>query len=266
MGWLGVEPPGTITPRAREQTALWSCITRDLGPPLQERRPLTAVTTRTGARSARPTAWHAINWDAVHRQGRRLQARRVTAVQATRGGQGQALPPLLTPSCSGKAWAVKRVTTNDGRQTPGVDGMVWATPAQQACAIEALRQRGSRALPLRRRSIPQTDGTGRRRPGSIPTMPARARQALSLLALAPIAETRGDPHAYGCRTERSTAEAIEPCGNVLAQTPAPQWLLAGDIRAGCDGIRHTGFGAHLPLDTALLPKGLKAGCVDQHRR
>jgi RNA-directed DNA polymerase len=65
----------------------------------------------------------------------------VKAVQAKRWGKVHALQHLLTHSFSGKALAVKRVTTNDGSQTPGVDGMVWDTPAQKACAIEALRQR-----------------------------------------------------------------------------------------------------------------------------
>jgi hypothetical protein len=86
MGWIGVELPGNITPRASEQTSLWSFITRDLGQPLEERRQMTAVTTLTGALSDRPTAWHAINWYAVHRQVRRLQARMVKAVQAKRWG------------------------------------------------------------------------------------------------------------------------------------------------------------------------------------
>jgi hypothetical protein len=78
---------------------------------------MTAVTTRTGALSDRPTAWHAINWYAVHRQVRRLQARMVKAVQAKRWGKVHALQHLLTHSFSGKALAVKRVATNDGRKT-----------------------------------------------------------------------------------------------------------------------------------------------------
>src|SRR5712691_5908633 len=150
MGWIGVEPARNIT--------------RDLGQPLKERRQMTAVATLTGALSDCPVAWHAINWDAVHRQVRRLQARMVKAVQAKRWGKVQALQHLLPHSFSGKALAVKRVTTNDGSKTPGVDDMVWDTLAKKACAIEALRQCGYRALPLRRISIPQTDGTGRQRP------------------------------------------------------------------------------------------------------
>ena len=107
---------------------------------------MTAVATLTGALSDRPVAWHAINWYAVHRQVRRLQARMVKAVQAKRWGKVHALQHLLTHSFSGKALAVKRVTNNDGSKTPGVDDMVWDTPAKKACAIEALRQRGYRAL------------------------------------------------------------------------------------------------------------------------
>ena len=226
---------------------------------------MTAVATLTGALSDRPTAWHAINWYAVHRQVRRLQARMVKAVQAKRWGKVRALQHLLTHSFSGKALAVKRVTTNDGSKTPGVDDMVWNTPAKKACAIEALRQRGYRALPLRRIYIPKTDGTGRQRPLSIPTMHDRAMQALYLLALDPIAETLGDPNSYGFRRERSTADAIEQCFNVLARKHAPQWILEGDIRACFDGISHAWVLAHIPLDKAMLHQWLKAGFVDKHR-
>src|SRR5215470_18425963 len=141
-GARGVALPGHRTPRASAQTSLWSWSTRDLGQPLKESRQRTAGTTRTGARSDRPTAWHAITWDAVHRQVRRLPARRGQAGQAKRWGQGQAWHPLRTHACSGTAVAVQRVTTNDGSQPPGGDEMGWAPPAQQACALEEWRQRG----------------------------------------------------------------------------------------------------------------------------
>ncbi|MBA2677792.1 MAG: reverse transcriptase N-terminal domain-containing protein [Ktedonobacteraceae bacterium] len=35
---------------------------------------------------------------------------------------------LLTHSYSGKALAVKRVTENQGKRTPGVDGVIWQNP------------------------------------------------------------------------------------------------------------------------------------------
>ena len=225
---------------------------------------MTAVTTLTGALSTGPGAWHTIDWYAVHRTVRRLQARIVKAVQAGRWGKVRALQHLLTHSFSGKALAVQRVTTNDGRKTPGVDGRVWDTPEKKARAIRELRQRGYRARPLRRVYIPKNDGTHRQRPLSIPTMHDRAMQALYLLALDPIAETMGDPNSYGFRTERSTADAIEQCFNVLARKHAPQWILEGDIRACFDGISHDWLLAHIPMETAMLRKWLKAGFMEKH--
>jgi RNA-directed DNA polymerase len=220
--------------------------------------------TPTGALSTEPVAWHTIEWYAVHRTVRRLQARIVKAVQAGRWGKVRALQHLLAHSFSGKALAVKRVTENDGKKTPGVDGSVWDTPAKKACATEALRQRGYHVLPLRRIYIPKNDGTNRQRPLSIPTMLDRAMQALYLLALDPIAETLGDPNSYGFRTERSTADAIEQCFTILARKHSPQWILEGDIRACFDGISHEWLLAHIPMDQAMLRKWLKAGFVDKH--
>jgi RNA-directed DNA polymerase len=225
---------------------------------------MTAVATRTGALSDNPVAWHAIKWYAVHRNVRRLQARMVKAVQAERWGKVRALPHLLTHSFSGKALAVQRVTNNDGRRTPGVEGTIGDTPAKKACALAGLRQRGYRVSPLRRIYIPKSDGTNRQRPLSMPTMHDRAMQALYLRALAPIAETRGDPNSYGFRSERSTADAIEQCCNVLARKHSPPWILEGDIRACFDGISHEWLLAHIPMEQAMLQKWLQAGFVDKH--
>src|SRR5262245_21988003 len=122
---------------------------------------MTAVATRTGALSHPTVAWHTITWYAVHRTVRRLQARIVKAVQAGRWGKVQALQHLLTHSFSGKALAVRRGTENDGRKTPGVDGILWDTPVKKTRALEELRQRGYRAQPLRRIYIPKTSGTNR---------------------------------------------------------------------------------------------------------
>jgi len=216
----------------------------------------------TGALSTPEGAWHTINWYAVHRTVRRLQARIVKAVQAGRWGKVRALQHLLTHSFSGKAIAVKRVTSNSGKRTPGVDGVIWDTPEKKACAILKLRQRGYRAQPLWRIYIPKNGSTTRLRPLSIPTMHDRAMQALYLLALDPIAETQGDPNSYGFRTERSTADAIEQCFIVLSKKHSAPWILEGDIRACFDGISHDWLQAHIPMDGVMLKKWLKGMSQD----
>ncbi|ETW99292.1 MAG: hypothetical protein ETSY2_41240 [Candidatus Entotheonella gemina] len=177
-------------------------------------------------------------------------------------GKVRALQHLLTHSFSGKAVAVKRVTNNEGKRTPGVDGIIWDTPEKKICAMLKLRQRGYRAQPLRRIYIPKNGSTNRFRPLSIPTMYDRAMQALYLLALDPIVETQGDPNSYGFRTERSTADAIEQCFIVLSKKHSAPWIPEGDIRACFDGISHEWLLAHIPMDRVILKKWLKGMSQD----
>ena len=62
----------------------------------------------------------------------------------------------------------------------------------------------------------------------------RAMQALSLLALAPVAETTADPNSYGFRPARSPADALGQ-GSLILHTPhAPAWIFEGDIQACLD--------------------------------
>src|SRR5277367_1063066 len=126
--------------------------------------------------SSGPAAhWEQINWVQCERQVRRLQARIVKATREGRWNKVQTLQRLLTHSFSGKALAVKRVTENQGRRTPGVDSVSWTTPADKLTAIGSLQRRGYRPLPLRRVLIPKANG--KQRPLGIPTMKVRVKAA-----------------------------------------------------------------------------------------
>src|SRR6202167_432008 len=74
-----------------------------------------------GAVSREAAEWYDIDWRAINRSVRRLQVRIVQATKANRWGRVQALQRLLTHSYSGKVLAVRRVTENNGKKTPGVD-------------------------------------------------------------------------------------------------------------------------------------------------
>ena len=215
-----------------------------------------------GAASHAEVDWHAIDWRQANHNVRRLQARIVKATQEGRWGKVKALQRLLTHSFSGKALAVRRVTENQGKDTPGVDGDTWETPAKKATALRSLRQRGYRPRPLRRVYIPKSNG--KRRPLGIPTMTDRAMQALYLFALDPISETTADPNSYGFRPNRSTADAMAQCFNVLAKSDRAQWVLEGDIKSCFDRISHDWLLAHIPMEKAMLRKWLKAGYMERH--
>jgi len=218
--------------------------------------------TDAGAVSQVEDEWDSIDWNTTHQNVRRLQTRIVQATKEGRWGKVKALQRLLTHSFSGKALAVKRVTENQGRKTPGVDGETWTMPSQKAKAIHRLQQHGYRPKPLRRVYIPKS--SGKMRPLGIPCMLDRAMQALYLLALDPISETRGDINSYGFRKERSTADAIEQAFAALSRKNSAQWILEGDIKACFDRISHDWLVTHIPMEKAVLQKWLKAGFIDKY--
>jgi RNA-directed DNA polymerase len=204
----------------------------------------------------------AINWRQVHQNVRRLQIRIVKATQESRWGKAKALQHLLTRSFSGRALAVRRVTENQGKRTPGVDGVVWDSPKKKIEAVLTLRQRGYQTLPLRRIYIPKNNGEGRR-PLSIPCMRDRAMQALYLLALDPIAETTADPNSYGFRQGRSPADAVERIHHALTRKNAADWVLKCDIKSCFDKISHPWLLENIPMEKSILKKWLKAGFIDR---
>ncbi|TKD43824.1 group II intron reverse transcriptase/maturase, partial [Azotobacter chroococcum] len=219
-----------------------------------------AATPRSGAPSHAESNWPQ-SWCRIESDVKRLQVRIAKATREGRWGKVQALQRLLTRSYSGKMLAVKRVTENRGKKTPGVDGKIWSTPVAKSKGALALKHRGYRPQPLRRLYIPKSDG--KERPLGIPTMRDRAMQALWKLALEPVAETRADPNSYGFRPERSTADAIAHGFTVLAKRSSAEWILEGDIRGCFDNISHDWLLANVPMDKTILRKWLQAGYVEQ---
>src|SRR6266851_5979869 len=258
----GTDRSCNITSRASGQTSARSFMTRRLDQTTQEERQMTAEPNAAGASFHGVTDWHDIDWKSVSHTVRRLQARIVKATKEKRWGKVRALQRLLTHSFSGKALAVRRVTENQGKNTPGVDKVTWNTPQKKLNAVYSLRQRNYHPQPLRRVYIPKKNG--QKRPLGIPVMKCRAMQALYLLALDPIAETTADPNSYGFRPGRSTADAIEQCFCMLAKQKSPQWILEGDIKGCFDAISHEGLLTHIPMEKAMLKKWLKAGYIDRH--
>jgi len=181
------------------------------------------------------------------------------AVREGRWGKVKALQWLLTHSFYGKAIAIKRVTENQGKRTPGVDGVTWESPESKAKAVMSLRRRGYKPQPLRRVFIPKANG--KMRPLGIPTMKDRAMQALHLLALEPISETRADPNSYGFRPGRASRDAAVQCSNALARKDSAPWVLDADISGCFDNISHEWMIANIPMDKEILRKWLKAGFI-----
>jgi RNA-directed DNA polymerase len=153
------------------------------------------------------------------------------------------------------------VTSNKGRKTPGIDGVVWKTDKAKMQAILSLRQHGYKALPLRRIYIPKKNG--KKRPLSIPTMRDRAMQALYKLALAPVAETLADRNSYGFREGRSCADAVAAAFNALSHPDSATWVLEADITGCYDNISKSWLMVNIPIEKRILRQWLNAGYVER---
>lgn len=160
--------------------------------------------------------WDSIDWTQVQNDVNRLQSRIAKATVKGDKNKAKRLQYLLTHSFSAKAYAVKKVTTNKGKNTTGVDKKLWSTSASKMKAVLTLTDKHYKAKPLKRVYIAKK-GKNKKRPLGIPTMYDRAMQTLYALALEPIAETTSDNISFGFRRGRSAKDACEQIFCILAR-------------------------------------------------
>jgi len=217
-------------------------------------------TAQAGAPIDDAKKWNSIDWNEARQHVRRLQVRIAKAVQEGRWNKVKSLQNLLTNSFYAKLLAVKRVTSNKGKSTPGVDGILWKGARAKWRAVFSLRRRGYKPKPLRRIYIPKKNG--KKRPLSIPTMLDRAMQALYKLALAPVAETTADGNSYGFREGRSCADAVQAGFNALNKPNSATWIWEADITGCYDNISLEWLLDNIPMDKTILRRWLEAGYVE----
>jgi len=211
----------------------------------------------TGAAPAYGRSWKTIKWSKVYADVERLQKRIAKATAEGKWAKVRALQWLLTHSLCAKLLAVKRVTSNKGAKTAGIDNITWKTPAQKLKGALFLERRGYKAQPLRRIEIPKRDGSKRKL--GIPTIYDRAMQALYKLALEPVAETLADGNSYGFRPHRACRDAIAHCFNIFRQRTSAQWILEADIKACFDEIDFDWLLNNIPVDKRMLNQWLNCG-------
>ena len=152
--------------------------------------------------------WRSIDWKKAELEVNRLQARIAKAVQEKKWNTVKRLQYLLVHSYYAKVLAVRKVTTNKGKNTPGVDKQLWKSPAAKMRGALNLTDKGYKARPLRRVYI-EKPGKKKKRPLGIPCMYDRAMQALYALALDPVSETTADIKSFGFRKGRCAQDACE---------------------------------------------------------
>ena len=206
--------------------------------------------------------WKSIDWKRVEGEVNRLQIRIAKAVKEKKWNAVKRLQYLLTHSYCAKLLAVRKVTTNNGKSTYGVDKEVWNTATRKMKAVQNLTEKRYKAKPLRRVYIEKKDKQTKR-PLGIPTMYDRAMQALYALALDPVAEGTADNRSFGFRKGRSCQDACEQIFNSMSSRHSARWVLEGDIKGCFDNINHEWLIGNVLMDKVVLKQFLKAGYVDK---
>ena len=209
--------------------------------------------------------WQTLPWKKFQRNVYRLQQRIYRATQRGDTKRVHALQRLLLRSWSARCLAVRQVTQdNQGKRTPGIDGVKVLRPTPRLRLAGDLRRWQSwTAPPLRRVYIPKP-GTTEKRGLGIPTIFDRAHQALVKLALEPEWEAQFEPNVYGFRPGRSAHDAIEAVFSYIRLKP--KYCLDADIEKCFDRISHAALLQKLhtfPALARLIWGWLQAGILDE---
>jgi len=212
--------------------------------------------------------WHEINWRLVETKMKDLQEKIVIAILKRDLKEVYRIQWVILQSFEGRALAVRRVISNKGGKTAGIDNVIWNGPKDYWSAIKELEiivnnPNMYKAQPLKRVNIPK--GTSKEmRPLGIPTMMDRAVQALYCLGVDPVVETQSDLNSYGFRKSRSTHDAIVAIRSLLDKKTHPRWILEADISRCFDKINHDFLMKHTPIcHKVVLEQWLKAGVVSK---
>ena len=206
--------------------------------------------------------WKSTQWNEVEKVVARLQHRIAVATSEGNWRDVRNLQRLLVKSFAARLKAVKRVAQdNQGKNTPGVDGVRWTTPAQRYQAALSLTDRKRKAQPLKRVFIPKA--SGKLRPLGIPCMWDRANQALWDLALLPVAEELSDNNSYGFRPFKGAWDAYAQIHTLFSRKKyAADWILDADIKGFFDNLSHDWLLENIPMDKRTLRSWLKAGVLE----
>lgn len=211
--------------------------------------------------------WHEIDWKQANEKVFKIQEEIVTAYREGDLQKVYRKQRTLVTTWDAACIAVRTVYTNSGGKSPGLDGIVWKTPAQRMEAIEEIKRivnnlKDYNPSPVKRVMIPKANNPSEMRPLGIPTMIDRAIQKLYAMALDPVLEELSDPGSFGFRKGRSTLDAIERTMSLLITRYNSKWVLECDIEKCFDKISHEFLMNNTVLcDKFIVKKWLEAGHI-----
>jgi len=207
--------------------------------------------------------WNDINWNKAETNLADLQYKILKAHRREDCQKVSTMQHALIKSFSARCLAVRKVTSNKGGHSPGIDGKTYNTDIEKFEVIQALYDLSEyKADPVRRVYIPRPDG--KKRPLGIPTMKDRIVQTLYLFALDPIAEEQADTRSYGFRKFHGVHDCVTYLKLICSSyTATRRHILDADIEQFFPSVSHQWLLDNIPIDKKILREFLKAGfCED----
>jgi RNA-directed DNA polymerase len=197
-----------------------------------------------------------INWKNCQDQLATLQEALVKANRLNKAREIKNLQRSIVTSFAARALAVRRVTTNKGGKTPGIDGIKWEDSKMKIHAIEELRHFTQnpdeyRAQPLKKVDIlSQKINKVRKKllhSHFIPTLRDRAMQMVYLYSIDPLLEDPRDHNSYGFRPYGSAREAMGKICDLLGKDYSPNWVQYANIEICAHDTLHKWLMKHVPI-------------------
>lgn len=206
--------------------------------------------------------WYSINWKRASLEVQYFQDQIAVAAKESEPGKIRELQTLAVRKFSFRAMAVRKVTTNKGRNTVGIDGVKWDTAHKKFDAVLKLAElKNYKAKPVKRVFVPKKNG--KERPLGIPTLFDRAVQALYHSVLDPVVETQSDSRSFGFRKGRSSQDAAQYIWLTTAMKyNKKRWVLEVDLEDFFGKISHDWLLVNVPMDRRILSQFLKAGILE----
>ena len=207
--------------------------------------------------------WKNINWKKAEADLATLQ---YEILKAHRKGDAKLVSrtqDTLVRSFAARCIAVRKVTSNRGGNTPGIDGETYSKEKDKFLIVKTVKDlKNYKADPVRRVYIPRPDG--KKRPLGIPTIKDRVVQTLYLFALDPIAEEQADKRSYGFRTYHGVHDCVTYLNLVCSSyTATRRYVLDADIEQFFPTVSHQWLLDNIPLNKRILKEFLQAGfCED----
>jgi len=210
--------------------------------------------------------WSEIDWKIINRNVKNLRGRIYKARSDGNFRKLRNLQRLMLKSVSNILYSIRYLSSNSGRNTPGIDGFVLDTPESRLKLFYEILDNGYCGLPLKPSRRIYIKELNKLRPISIPIIRDRAIQLMVKNALEPEWEVIFEKGSYGFRPSRSIDDAVSRIWLSLNREGCRKWVIDADIAKCFDSISHKyllNLLENFP-GKYIIEKWLKAGVITRN--